>query len=111
FDFTREDLMRFVEMAVTLLIGLALVLFVMRPLIKKVLAPEHRPLALAPAAAVSADEPETDEQSEAMAAAKAREAITEAWLEQAKSLGESQVKALKMVGGMVEENPKQASMI
>ncbi|WP_116654788.1 flagellar basal-body MS-ring/collar protein FliF [Pelagibacterium sediminicola] len=111
FDFTREDLMRFVEMAVTLLIGLALVLFVMRPLVRKVLAPESQPLALPPAAAVPATELEDDAESDAVAAAKAREAMTEAWLEQAKTLGESQVKTLRMVGDLVEENPKQASMI
>lgn len=111
FDFTREDLMRFVEMAVTLLIGLALVLFVMRPLVRKVLAPENQPLALPPAAAVPATELEDDTESDAVAAAKAREAMTEAWLEQAKTLGESQVKTLRMVGDLVEENPKQASMI
>ncbi|WP_421951053.1 hypothetical protein [Pelagibacterium sp.] len=32
-------------------------------------------------------------------------------METAKSLGESQVKALKMVGELVDENPKQASLI
>nr|WP_246473106.1 flagellar basal-body MS-ring/collar protein FliF [Pelagibacterium limicola] len=110
FDFTREDLMRFVEMAVTLLIGLALILFVMRPLVKKVLAPEKQPLALPPAAAVPAAEVQA-ELPDPHAAARAREAITEAWLEQAKSLGESQVKTLKMVGELVEDNPKQASLI
>ncbi len=109
FDFSREDLMRFVEMAVTLLIGLALVLFVMRPLVKKVLTPEQQPLALPAAAAVQ--EEEVEDLPDPQAAAKAREAITEAWLQQAKSLGESQVKALKMVGELVEENPKQASLI
>lgn len=108
FDFTRDDLMRFIEMAVTLLISLALVLFVMRPLVKKVLTPEQQPLALPPAAAVSEEEVALED---ANADARAREAITEAWLEQAKSLGESQVKALRMVGELVEENPKQASLI
>jgi flagellar M-ring protein FliF len=45
FDFTRDDLMNGAQMLVTLLIALALVLFVMRPLLKKVLTPEQ-PLAL-----------------------------------------------------------------
>lgn len=107
FDFTRDDIMKFIEMAVTLLISLALVLFIMRPLVKKVLTPEAQPLALPPAAAVPAEYQEDDVAS----AAKAREAATAAWMEHAKSLGESQVKALQMVGELVEENPKQASMI
>ena len=109
FEFTRDDLMRFAEMAVTLLIALALVLFVMRPLLKKVLTPEPQPLALPETASVPAEyqEPEDDP----LAQARAREAAAEAWMEQAKQLGESQVKALKMVGELVEDNPKQASLI
>ncbi|AEQ52410.1 flagellar basal-body MS-ring/collar protein FliF [Pelagibacterium halotolerans] len=109
FEFSRDDLMKFAEMAVTLLIALALVLFVMRPLVKKVLTPEPQPLALPEAASVPAEYQEPQE--DPMAAARAREAATEAWLETAKSLGESQVKALKMVGELVEESPKQASLI
>ncbi|MAN76087.1 flagellar basal-body MS-ring/collar protein FliF [Pelagibacterium flavum] len=109
FEFNRDDLMRFAEMAVTLLIALALVLFVMRPLVKKVLAPEPKPLALPEAASVPAEYQEP--QDDPAAAARAREAATEAWMETAKTLGESQVKALKMVGELVEGNPKQASLI
>lgn len=108
FNFTRDDLMKFVELAVTLLIGLALILFIMRPLLKKVLAPEARPLALPPASAVPVEYEETQV---VVAQAKERQAATDAWLEQAKSLGEAQVKTLKMVGEMVEENPRQASLI
>jgi flagellar M-ring protein FliF len=40
-DFTRDDIMNGAEMAVTLLIALALVFFVMRPLLKKVLTPRN----------------------------------------------------------------------
>lgn len=106
FDFTRDDLMKFAEMAVTLLIGLALVLFVMRPLIRKVLAPEAKPLALPPAAAV----PDFDD-ADPTALARTREDASSAWMEHAKSLGEAQVKTIKMVGELVEENPKQATML
>src|SRR5690606_40582350 len=45
-DFTRDDLMNGAEMAVTLLIALALMFFVLRPLLKKVMSPEPGPLAL-----------------------------------------------------------------
>ncbi|RDE08240.1 flagellar basal-body MS-ring/collar protein FliF [Pelagibacterium lacus] len=108
-DFNRDDLMRFAEMAVTLLIALALVLFVMRPLLKKALAPEAKPLALPAAASVPADYAGEDAPDPAAMLA-ARDA-TEAWLSQARSLGESQVKTLRMVGDLVEENPKQASLV
>ena len=54
FDFTRDDLIAGAEMVVTLIIALALVLFVMRPLLKRVLTPETAPLALQQSAEVAA---------------------------------------------------------
>jgi flagellar M-ring protein FliF len=114
FDFTRDDLMSGAEMAVTLLIGLALVLFVMRPLLKKVLTPEvvNTPLALPPAAEVGhngvvAANGEIVLASPEMAARDK----TPSWVSNAKSMGESQLQTLKQVGGLVEENPKQAALI
>src|SRR5690606_23587468 len=113
FDFTRDDIMNGAEMAVTLLIALALVFFVMRPLLKKVLTPETQPLALPSAAelgqhgVVGADglliaedappQPPRDK--------------TPAWVTNAKSMGETQLQTLKTVGTLVEENPKQAALI
>lgn len=111
FDFTRDDLMKFAEMAVTLLIGLALVVFIMRPLIRKVLAPEPKPLALPSTSAVAMTERDEENPDDLAATTQAREAASQAWMEQAKSMGESQVKAIKMVGELVEDNPKQASLI
>ncbi|SDG53804.1 flagellar basal-body MS-ring/collar protein FliF [Pelagibacterium luteolum] len=110
FEFSRDDLVNLAEMIVTLLIALALVFFVMRPLVKKVLAPEPKPLALPEAASVPADYQE-NQMADATLAIRNREAATDAWLEQAKSLGETQIKTLKMVGELVEENPKQASLV
>jgi flagellar M-ring protein FliF len=110
-DFTRDDLMNGAEMAVTLLIALALVFFVMRPLLKKVLTPETKPLALPSAAEVGhhgvlaangqivADQ--LDENRDK----------TPAWVANAKSMGETQLQTLKTVGTLVEENPKQAALI
>jgi flagellar M-ring protein FliF len=111
-DFTRDDLMNGAEMAVTLLIALALVFFVMRPLLKKVMTPEIQPLALPTAAelgqhgVLSADgqvipEPEDEEPPDR----------TPAWVANAKSMGETQLQTLKTVGALVEENPRQAALI
>ena len=112
FDFTRDDIMNGAEMAVTLLIALALVFFVMRPLLKKVLTPESQPLALPTAAevghhgvlaangeVVSAEMPDEPRDK------------TPAWVANAKSMGETQLQTLKTVGTLVEENPKQAALI
>ena len=124
FDFTRDDLLNMAQMAVTLLIGLALILFIMRPLLKRVMAPEAAPLALPQSAEVNnpglagpgnfgpagisspitplpgnSRLPEDDE------------ARVPDWVRNAQSLGEQQIQTLKTVGGLVDENPKQAALI
>jgi flagellar M-ring protein FliF len=117
FEFTRDDLMTGAEMIVTLLIALALVVFVMRPLLRKVLTPEQ-PLALpasaevgVPAAGMSmvattaTFPPELDEPE------PPRPPRAPAWINNAKSLGETQAQTLKTVGELVDENPKQAAVI
>lgn len=110
-DFTRDDLMNGAEMAVTLLIALALVFFVMRPLLKKALTPETQPLALPEAAEVShhgvlgANGQVTPEIEEAP------RDKTPAWVANAKSMGETQLQTLQTVGSLVEENPRQAALI
>lgn len=102
FDFTRDDLFGFAEMAVTLLIALALVFFVMRPLVRRVLEPEAAPLALPPTDA--APEP-VEGESVPLAVAQPE------WVDHAKSMGEAQMKTLSTVGELVGENPKQATLI
>jgi flagellar M-ring protein FliF len=127
FDFTRDDLMNGAEMAVTLLIALALVFFVLRPLLKRVLAPEGKTLALPHSAELGAnpvhhgpgdfgsnavvsslpnlngDYVDEDEQP--------RKARVPAWMNNAKAMGETQANTLKTVGELVDENPKQAALI
>lgn len=108
FDFTRDDLMSVAEMLVTVLVSIALMLFVMRPLIKRALEPEA-PLPL-PAPTEMGTTPMTAE-----AAIEAATSISSApgpdYMGQAKSEGEAQTRALGSVGTLVGENPKQASVI
>jgi flagellar M-ring protein FliF len=117
FDFTRDDIMSGAEMAVTLLIALALVFFIMRPLVRRVLEPEPEPVALPGGQQVmmSAEGggemgedmqlPEVDPRAEAQAQANNE------WMDKASKLGEAQFKTIQRVGSLVEENPKQASLI
>ncbi|MET3899638.1 flagellar M-ring protein FliF [Devosia sp. UYZn731] len=114
FDFTRDDIMNGAQMAVTLLIALALVFFVMRPLLKKALASEKiEPLALPSGAELG---------GQAMLTAGGHLVPVEsfddeprdktpAWVANAKSMGEAQLNTLRTVGTLVEENPKQAALI
>ncbi|WP_193334742.1 flagellar basal-body MS-ring/collar protein FliF [Devosia beringensis] len=110
-DFTRDDLMNGAEMAVTLLIALALVFFVMRPLLKKVLTPETKPLSLPSAAEVGHNGVVGADGQLITAQSEESKDKTPAWVANAKSMGETQLQTLKMVGDLVEENPKQAALI
>ncbi len=115
FDFTRDDLMGGAEMAVTLLISLALLFFVLRPLVNRVLAPEAEPLALPQSAEVQAGAP-----GQAAGAAPGQagnpgpagqSASSPDWMDEALQSGAAQTETLKEVGALVEENPKQASLV
>lgn len=106
FDFTRDDLMNGAQMLVTLLIALALVFFVMRPLLRRVLTPEA-PLALPATAELLPPGPEGAEPpAEGTAVATGSN-----WVNDAKSMGEQQLRTLKTVGTLVDENPKQAALV
>ena len=112
FDFTRDDLMNGAQMAVTLLIALALVFFVMRPLLKKALANEaNQPLALPSGAELGQHGMLVASGELVPAELEAPRDKTPAWVANAKSMGESQLNTLKTVGTLVEENPKQAALI
>lgn len=110
-DFTRDDIMNGAEMAVTLLIALALVFFVMRPLLKKVLTPESQALALPVAAEVGHNGIVGANGQLIAEVEEAPRDKTPAWVSNAKSMGETQLQTLKTVGTLVEENPKQAALI
>jgi flagellar M-ring protein FliF len=109
-DFTRDDLMSAAEMLVTLLIALALVFFVMRPLLRRVLAPETPPLALPPSAEVGGPNPNSGSVDFELEEALQQPRVP-AWMNNARSLGEAQAKTLKTVGELVDENPKHAALI
>ncbi|HVX80029.1 MAG TPA: flagellar basal-body MS-ring/collar protein FliF [Devosiaceae bacterium] len=109
FDFTRDDLMNGAQMLVTLLIALALVFFVMRPLLKRVLTPEV-PLTLPPSAELLPPGAATPEVAGELVQHQAQPGAPD-WVDSAKSMGEQQLQTLKTVGTLVEENPKQAALI
>jgi flagellar M-ring protein FliF len=110
-DFTRDDLMNGAEMAVTLLIALAVVFFVLRPLLKRALVPESQPLALPAGTELGA--PVALGPEGQLVPVAAPESITgdPDWMANARTLGESQLQTLKTVGTLVQENPKQAALI
>jgi flagellar M-ring protein FliF len=113
FNFTRDDLFSAAQMGVTLLIALALILFVLRPLLRRALTPESEPFTLPQTAELtgparaSGDHPHPDAAHD-----KSHEAPQAAqWVDHAKSMGEQQLQTLKTVGSLVDENPKQSTLV
>jgi len=126
FDFTRDDIMNAAQMAVTLLIAMALVLFVMRPLLKKVLSSDGGALALPPSAEIhnpgamgpgNFGSGQVNSQLPNFSGADINDpSVAEnprvpAWMNNARQMGEQQAQTLKTVGNLVDENPKQAALI
>ena len=115
FDFTRDDLINGAQMLVTLVIALALVFFVMRPLLKRVLSPEAA-AAGAPGERrdrhARAATPDAERSATARDGRRAgrRKAEVPAWMNNARQLGAAQAATLKTVGALVQENPKQAAL-
>jgi flagellar M-ring protein FliF len=110
FNFTQDDLINGAQMLVTLLIALALIFFVMRPLLRRVLTPEQ-PLSLPASAELLPPGGAAAADAIALEASDAGQDSAPAWVSTAKSVGEQQMRTLKTVGSLVDENPKQAALI
>ncbi len=110
FDFTRDDLIAAAEMLVTLLISIALILFVMRPLLKKVLEPEP-PLPLADLTADGSAQMNAQMAIDTAPGTSAAPIEKPDIMGEAKSHGEAQNRTLAKVGDLISEHPKQASVI
>jgi len=111
FEFTRADMMRFIELGVLFLIALLLTLFAVRPLVKRILTVEEpetpallgadgQPIEGAMLADQSGESPavELDEDGEPRIE----------WLEEAQAQGAVQVATISKVGALIEEYPNEA---
>lgn len=120
FDFTKADYFYIAELVITLLISLFFILFVIRPLVKRVLEPEKNDLVIdlvehlgeskrADDTPVELD-PEklnTLEQVEDQLS----ENKTAQTIQDAKVNGEIQAEAIKQIGSLVQNNPKEATSV
>jgi flagellar M-ring protein FliF len=104
---TKDDLMRAIEMTVMGLLGLVVLLMVVRPLVRRVLAPEQRPLAL-PAGAGDA---ELAEALTAEAAKAAEPSPTAKMIDIAQIQGQVHAQSVQKVGELADKNPSEAVTI
>ncbi len=108
FEFTRSDIMRFAELGVLLLISLLLLLFVVRPLLRRIVTPEEKlpqELVIGPDGTLVAE-------SEVPAdGADDEDEFRIEWLEEAKAEGALQASSIAKVGEMIGEYPTEAVTI
>lgn len=106
--FTTDDIMRFVEIGVMLILGLLVLLFVVRPLVRRVITPEEKAAgAIAPPA------------TPALVAPLPSPPLAPGWdkgdgdhpatrmIESAQIQGEAHQKSMQKVGELVQNNPQE----
>ncbi|MFN0264551.1 flagellar basal-body MS-ring/collar protein FliF [Tepidamorphus sp. 3E244] len=104
--FTKEDYFSIAEMVVLLIVGLLVLLLVVRPLVRRILAEQPKPEADKAAQL-------TDQSADAAAALPAPQAERAPapkpeFLEAAKAAGSVQAEVMEEVGQIVESNPTEA---
>lgn len=115
--FTTDDIMRFVEIGVMMILGLLVLLFVIRPLVRRVITPEENAAgALAPAAAANTPALAPPAAGQAQVAAPPLAPQTPRpqsdhpaarLIESAQIMGEAHQKSMQKVGELVQSNPQE----
>ena len=109
-QFTKDDIMRAIEMAVTGLLGIVVLLMVVRPLVRRVLAPQEQPLkALPPGSG------EGHAAAAPLAAAgepiKAEPSETAKMIDIAQVQGQVHAQSVQKVGELADKNPNETVSI
>jgi flagellar M-ring protein FliF len=112
-QFTKDDVMHWVELLVMAVLGLLVMLFVVRPLVRRVIAPD---LAIAPQAAIAAAIAGGDVQGAIAAGATADEikAVpnqTAKMIDIAQVQGQVHAQSVQKVGELADKNPNETVAI
>ena len=121
FRFTKDDVMRAIELGVMLILSALVILLVVRPLVRKMMAPESVPAlagtAAAGGAAGAAALPGTGSSANAelapgaTAEAVAMESPTMQFIEVAQFQGQVHQQSVEKIGELVEKNPHETVAI
>lgn len=120
FDFTKADYFYIAELFITLLISLFFILFVIRPLVKRVLEPEKNDVVIdlvehlgeaqrADDAPVELDPEKLNSLEEVEG--QLTENKTAQTIQDAKENGAIQAEAIRQIGTLVQNNPKEATSV
>jgi len=111
-QFTKDDFMRAIEIAVMGVLGLVVLFMVVRPLVRRVIAPEERPLAALPANnAASGDAAPADAAVAGEGAGKAETSRTVKMIDIAQVQGQVHAQSVQKVGELADKNPREAVSI
>jgi flagellar M-ring protein FliF len=116
FQFTKDDVMRAIEMVVMGVLGLVVLLLVVRPLVRRIITPDERKLAaLPPGAAIGgalpAATPATAIAAEAAEAIKAEPSQTSKMIDIAQIQGQVHAQSVQKVGDLADKNPRETVSI
>lgn len=106
FAFTKDDIMRTIEMVILGLLGMVVLLMVVRPVVRRALAPEPRTGAALPNAPVAAESGKAREEPQAPA-----ESPTAKMIDVAQIQGQVHAQSVQKVGELADKNPREAITI
>ena len=113
-QFTKDDIMRAIEMAVMGLLGLVVLLLVVRPLVRRVLAADERVVAALPPAGAPAEAFETPAAAPAAVeneVVKAEPSRTAKMIDIAQVQGQVHAQSVQKVGDLADKNPRETVSI
>ena len=112
-QFTKDDVMRWIELAVMLVMGLLVILFVVRPLVRRIVTSDPAP---PPAAVIAAAIAGGDVQGAIAAGATAEDIIgvsspTAKMIDIAQVQGQVHAQSVQKVGELADKNPQETVAI
>jgi flagellar M-ring protein FliF len=107
-QFTKDDLMRGIELGVMALLSLVVVLFVVRPLVRRILTPEVRPVVAALPGATALD---TVHAALADGTLPVPTSQTSKMIDMAQVQGQVHAESMQKVGELAERNPNETVAI
>ena len=110
-QFTKDDIMRAIEMVVMGLLGFVVLLMVVRPLVRRVLAPEERALAMLPPGTPSSGQVADAAPAKSPENVKAKASHTAKMIDIAQIQGQVHAQSVQKVGELADKNPSEAVSI
>jgi flagellar M-ring protein FliF len=113
FRFTKDDIMRVIELVVMGILGIIVLLLVVRPLVRRIITPEQRAIpALPPGLPLgNGPGPATSTAGERAEAAMASESQTAKMIDIAQIQGQVHAQSVQKVGELADKNPRETVQI